>query len=104
VTDVVMPEMNGRDLARRLLSLCPGLKRLFISGYTADVIAHEGVLEDGVHFLQKPFSMKELATKVRGCWTRDNTSWRRCSLPLRTAVAQEPLNGRSRREVSRPSG
>jgi len=65
ITDVVMPEMNGRDLAKALLPLYPGLRRLFMSGYTADVIAHHGVLNEGIHFLQKPFSRKELARKVR---------------------------------------
>jgi two-component system cell cycle sensor histidine kinase/response regulator CckA len=65
MTDVVMPEMNGRDLARNLLSIYPHLKRLFTSGYTANLIAHRGVLDDGVHFLEKPFSMKGLAAKVR---------------------------------------
>ena len=65
MTDVVMPEMNGRDLARRLLSLRPRLKCLFMSGYTADVIAHHGVLDEGVHFIQKPFSVEDLAAKVR---------------------------------------
>jgi len=65
MTDVVMPEMNGRDLAKNLLSIYPHIKRLFTSGYTADLIAHRGVLDDGVHFLQKPFSMKGLAAKVR---------------------------------------
>ena len=65
ITDVVMPEMNGRDLARNLLSLYPELKRLFMSGYTADVIAHHGVLDEGVHFIQKPFSLPDLAAKVR---------------------------------------
>ncbi len=65
LTDVVMPEMNGRDLARNLLSLYPDLKRLFMSGYTANVIAHHGVLDEGVHFLQKPFSMQNLAAKIR---------------------------------------
>jgi CheY-like chemotaxis protein len=65
VTDVVMPGMNGRDLAERLLSLIPGLKCLFTSGYTADVIAHRAVLEEGVHFLPKPFSVQEFAAKVR---------------------------------------
>ena len=65
VTDVVMPEMNGRDLANSLLSLRPRLKRLFMSGYTADVIAPQGVLDEGVFFLQKPFSTKELAVTVR---------------------------------------
>jgi DNA-binding NtrC family response regulator len=65
MTDVVMPEMNGRDLARNLLSLYPGLKRLFMSGYTANVIAHHGVLDEGVNFIQKPFTMQDLADKLR---------------------------------------
>jgi FixJ family two-component response regulator len=65
MTDVIMPEMNGRELAGRLLSLYPGLKRLFMSGYTADVIAHHGVLDEGVRFIQKPFTRKELGDKVR---------------------------------------
>jgi len=65
LTDVVMPEMNGRDLARLLKEMIPGLKCLFASGYTADVIAHHNILDEGVHFLEKPFSMKSLATKVR---------------------------------------
>jgi CheY-like chemotaxis protein len=65
MTDVVMPEMNGRDLARNLLSLYPDLKRLFMSGYTANVIAHHGVLDEGIHFIQKPFTMQDLATKIR---------------------------------------
>jgi PAS domain S-box-containing protein len=65
LTDVVMPEMNGRDLANNLLSLYPHLKRLFMSGYTADVISNHGVLDEGVNFIQKPFSMQALAAKVR---------------------------------------
>jgi PAS domain S-box-containing protein len=65
MTDVVMPEMNGRELAGNLLSHYPDLKRLFMSGYTANVIAHHGVLDEGVHFIQKPFSMKDLAGKMR---------------------------------------
>jgi CheY-like chemotaxis protein len=65
LTDVIMPEMNGRELARKLLYLYPGLKRLFMSGYTADIIAHHGVLDEGVQFLQKPFSLNALADKVR---------------------------------------
>lgn len=71
MTDVVMPEMNGRDLARRLLSLYPNLKRLFMSGYPADVIAPHGVLDDGVHFLQKPFALPELAAKIRTALERE---------------------------------
>ncbi|MBU1172334.1 MAG: PAS domain S-box protein [Proteobacteria bacterium] len=65
LTDVVMPEMNGRDLAHNLLMLYPNIKRLFMSGYTANVIAPHGVLDHGVHFIQKPFSKNELAAKVR---------------------------------------
>ena len=65
VSDVVMPEMNGRDLAEQMLVHYPNLKRLFISGYTANVIVHHGVLEEGVNFLQKPFSLDGLGQKVR---------------------------------------
>jgi CheY-like chemotaxis protein len=65
ITDVIMPVMNGRELAKKLESNRPDLKLLYMSGYTADIIAHHGVLEDGIHFIQKPFSMRELAAKVR---------------------------------------
>jgi PAS domain S-box-containing protein len=65
MTDVIMPGMNGRDLAKAVLSSHPLLKCLFMSGYTADVIAHHGVLEAGVQFIQKPFSAGDLAAKVR---------------------------------------
>lgn len=65
MTDVIMPEMNGRDLAKNILDLYPNMKRLFMSGYTADVIAHHGVLDKGVNFIQKPFSIKALSEKIR---------------------------------------
>ena len=65
ITDVVMPAMNGRDLGTRLRSTFLALKSLFMSGYTADIIAHHGVLEKGVNFIQKPLSGKDLAAKVR---------------------------------------
>jgi PAS domain S-box-containing protein len=65
ITDIVMPEMSGGDLWGRLNALRPGLKSLFMSGYTANVIAHRAILEEGVHFLQKPFSVEALAAKVR---------------------------------------
>ncbi|MBU8870973.1 MAG: PAS domain S-box protein [Gemmatimonadales bacterium] len=71
MTDVVMPGMNGRDLAERLVSICPDLKCLFMSGYTADVITHRGILETGVHFLHKPFSILDLATRVRSVLDSD---------------------------------
>ncbi|MBW2346608.1 MAG: transporter substrate-binding domain-containing protein [Deltaproteobacteria bacterium] len=65
ITDVIMPEMNGRDLAQRIRGIKPGIRCLFMSGYTADLIAHHGVLDEGVAFIQKPISLETLASKVR---------------------------------------
>ncbi|MHB8121692.1 MAG: c-type heme family protein [Desulfuromonadaceae bacterium] len=65
VTDVIMPVMNGKDLALDLQSMNPQLKCLFMSGYTADAISQHGVLDETVHFIQKPFSLPNLAIKVR---------------------------------------
>jgi PAS domain S-box-containing protein len=71
MSDVVMPEMNGRDLAKNILSLYPKIKCLFMSGYTANVIAHHGVLDHGVNFIQKPFSKGDLGLKVREMLEQD---------------------------------
>ena len=65
MTDVVMPEMNGRELAKTLQELYPGLQLLFMSGYTANVIDHHGVLDSDVCFIQKPFSMHDLFAMIR---------------------------------------
>ncbi len=65
LTDVVMPEMNGHELAVTLLALRPRLRRLYMSGYTADVIATRTMLEEGMSFIQKPFTKDGLAAKVR---------------------------------------
>ena len=65
LTDVVMPGMSGRQLAIRLLKTRPGIKVLFMSGYTDNVMAQHGVLEPGTHLLQKPFTLRSLGDKVR---------------------------------------
>ena len=65
VTDVVMPGMNGRELRTRMEAIKPGVRCLYVSGYTADVIAHQGVLDEGVQFLQKPFSIAALTGRIR---------------------------------------
>ena len=65
LTDVVMPGLNGRDLAKTLGDLRPGLRTLFMSGYNADVIARNGILDARFAFVRKPFTRDELAAKIR---------------------------------------
>jgi len=65
LTDVVMPGMNGVELSKRLAPMQPGMKVLFMSGYTADAIVHQGILDPGIAFIHKPFTMDSLARKVR---------------------------------------
>ncbi len=65
ITDVVMPGMNGLDLSKKISAICPGLRQLFMSGYASNFIAQRGILDEGVNYIQKPFSPQELSTQVR---------------------------------------
>jgi len=64
ISDVVMPKMNGREFANQVLKLCPNAKMLFVSGYAADIVLQAGIPSNGVPFLQKPYSLKQLGGKV----------------------------------------
>jgi len=65
LTDVIMPEMNGKELSKILSGIKPGLKCIFMSGYTNNAIIHNGIIESGISYLQKPFTLHELSSKVR---------------------------------------
>ncbi|HSG27380.1 MAG TPA: response regulator, partial [Candidatus Krumholzibacterium sp.] len=65
LTDVVMPGMNGRELFQRLETMKPGIRVLYMSGYSDEVIAHKGVLDDDVQFIQKPFNTQVLSARIR---------------------------------------
>ena len=67
ITDVIMPEMNGKQLIEKVRAIRHSVKVLFMSGYTSNVIAHHGVLEEGIHFIEKPSSgADEHITRCRG--------------------------------------
>lgn len=100
VTDVVMPQVTGRELATRLQAVFPGLGVLFMSGYTADVIAHRGVLDKDVMMIQKPFSKKDLAIKVREALMRSNSGKKAGGDIKRCLSSGEASHGSTNRTTS----
>jgi PAS domain S-box-containing protein len=96
LTDVIMPGMNGRELAQRICEIRPNVKVLYMSGYTENVIGHDGMLEAGVRLLQKPFNLRDLKSKVREVLDATPT-------PPEVAMSTqftEPLHTPRAREVS----
>ena len=86
LTDVIMPGMNGRELAQRIAEIRPQTKVLYMSGYTENVIGHNGTLDAGVRLLQKPFTLRDLKSKVRE--VLDSTPFPQDAVkPARTADA-----------------
>lgn len=65
LSDVIMPEMSGREMAKKIKNICPDIKVLFMSGYTSDTTLHDGLLYQGFNFVEKPFSTEKLGSKVR---------------------------------------
>ncbi len=71
LSDIIMPGMNGRDLAERIVAIHPQIKCLFMSGYAANIIQAQGALQEGIRLIQKPFSVKRLAAEIRNTLCED---------------------------------
>ncbi len=81
ITDVVMPDTNGRELADKVLKMRPGTKCLFMSGYSADVIAQHGILDPDINFIEKPFSLQDFTAKVKELLDSKNNTAQRSNQP-----------------------
>ncbi len=78
ITDVIMPEMNGQELFSNISKLRPNIKCLFMSGYTADIANTNGILDKGMHLIQKPFSKKELTLSIKEALSNVPLSFKPC--------------------------
>ena len=97
LTDVIMPGMNGRELAQRISEIRPNVKVLYMSGYTENVIGRNGTLDAGVRLLQKPFTLRDLKSKVREVLDHQFPRRLPCPLkPLTSRLCQRRINCRRR--------
>jgi PAS domain S-box-containing protein len=105
LTDVIMPGMNGRELAQRISEIRPNTKVLYMSGYTENVIGRNGTLDAGIRLLQKPFTLRDLNARVREVLA-SNPFPREVAMPVRTAYAvavqQLPLSRAQRFQLQLP--
>jgi PAS domain S-box-containing protein len=105
LTDVIMPGMNGRELAQRISEIRPNTKVLYMSGYTENVIGRNGTLDAGIRLLQKPFTLRDLNARVREVLA-SNPFPREVAMPARTAYAvavqQLPLSRAQRFQLQLP--
>src|ERR1035437_10051484 len=102
LTDVIMPGMNGRELAQHICEIRPNVKVLYMSGYTENVIGHNGMLDAGVRLLQKPFNLRDLKSKVREVLDATPTPPEvamstQSAAPLHVARARETAPARAQR-------
>ena len=101
LTDVVMPGMNGKELAKRLAAQQPSLKILFVSGYPDNMIAPHGMLKPGVHFLQKPFKPTALLAKVREVLDQPRLSGPVAQTPKSNLLGEKPVNSTTNAHLTR---
>jgi len=105
LTDVIMPGMNGRELAQRISEIRPNTKVLYMSGYTENVIGRDGTLDAGIRLLQKPFTLRDLNTRVREVLSSSPFP-REVAMPVRTAhapaVPRLPLSRAQRFQLQLP--
>jgi PAS domain S-box-containing protein len=91
LTDVIMPGMNGRELAQRIMELRPNTKVLYMSGYTENVIGHNGTLDAGIRLLQKPFTLADLKATVREVLDSNPSATLSPHQIARSPIAEQPL-------------
>ncbi len=95
LTDVIMPGMNGHELAQRISEIRPNMKILYMSGYTENVIGHDGMLDAGIRLLQKPFNLRDLKSIVREVLDASPDLKEAAAIPMQSADALPPTTAKA---------